>query len=115
MALIPRELDDVGNPKLAYRTTLENLVRTLSNERCLIFLGAGVSVDTSQPSVPTGAQLAKDLAQSCGLTWHESVPLSTVAYYYEFYYDRENLNELLVERIGNPNNLNLDLLAKTST
>src|SRR5437763_9070240 len=59
MALIPRELDEVGNPRLTYRTTLENLVRALSNERCLIFLGAGASVDTALPSVPTGAQLAK--------------------------------------------------------
>jgi len=102
MSLIPRQLDDADNPRLTYKTTLENLVRSLANERCLIFLGAGTGVDTSQPSLPTGTHLAQDLAAKCGLTWHESVPLSTVAYYYEFYFDRENLNEVLVERIGNP-------------
>ena len=31
MALIPRELDDAGRPKLTYKSTLENLVRALSN------------------------------------------------------------------------------------
>jgi hypothetical protein len=92
-----------GGLPLKYRALLETLADKLEKGRCLIFLGAGASVDLAAPAdLPTGQELAKELAAKCHLEWHRYVPLSTTAFYYEFFYTREGLNDLLQARIGNP-------------
>jgi len=102
MAEIKRTLDLHGQPTFNYRTTLELLAEQLLAERCLIFLGAGAAVDPTNADLPTARELSKEMAAKCILEWHEYVPLSTTAFYYEFFYTREKLNRFLVDRIGDP-------------
>jgi hypothetical protein len=102
MAEIKRTLDLQGRPSFNYRTTLELLAEQLLAERCLIFLGAGASIDQNNPDLPTARELSKDMAARCSLEWHEYVPLSTTAFYYEFFYTRDKLNRFLVDRIATP-------------
>ena len=105
MSEIRRDLDDQGKPILKYGATLELLAKSLlhqSDRNCIIFLGAGASFDDSKPSLPTGSQLSKNLAENMGLEWHEYVPLSTIAFYYEFFSDRVALNTFIEQQIGNP-------------
>jgi hypothetical protein len=87
----------------------EGILRRLSRqflsdevEDCVIFLGAGASYDPVGPSPPTAAELSRSMAKECGLEWHEYIPLSTIAYYYEFFRDRQELNYFLSGCIGNP-------------
>lgn len=85
------------------RDQIEMLARDLINGECLLFLGAGASVDrTSAEDLPTGAELSKLLAKKCRLAWHSYVPLSTTAFYYESFFTRSKLNALLKEEIENP-------------
>jgi hypothetical protein len=102
MAEIVRTLNAEKRPSFNYRTTLELLAEQLCSERCLIFLGAGASIDQDKPDLPTAKELSKEMARKCMLDWHEYVPLSTTAFYFEFFYTREKLNQFLVERIGDP-------------
>lgn len=102
MAEILRDVNQEGRPLFKYRTTLELLAEQLFEEKCLIFLGAGASVDQGNPALPTARELSKDLAAKCALEWHEYVPLSTTAFYYEFFYDRASLNRFLTDRITAP-------------
>jgi SIR2-like domain len=101
MALIPREVDETGRPTERYAGALETLAERMLQERCVFFLGAGASVDFTRPSLPTGNELSQLLAKKYGLEWHEHIPLSMVAYYYEFLHDRESLNSFLQDHIGN--------------
>jgi hypothetical protein len=65
----------------------------------IFFLGAGASLDRTRPSLPSAATLSQALAEECNLQWHSHVPLSTIAYYYEFFYKRRGLNRFLLDRI----------------
>jgi hypothetical protein len=102
VAQIERTTDSQGKPSFNYRTTLELLADELVGGRCLVFLGAGASVDPERQDLPTATELSKGLAERCSLQWHEYVPLSTIAFYYEFFFSRANLNSFLLKRIGNP-------------
>jgi hypothetical protein len=101
MAEIERSLDAQGQPEFVYRATLELLAQSLLDEKCLIFLGAGASIDQTRTDLPTARELSKEMAERCKLEWHEYVPLSTTAFYFEFLYTRPMLNQFLVERISN--------------
>jgi hypothetical protein len=84
-----------------YRAILRNLATDLLEGKCLLFLGAGASVDPDQPDLPTANELSADMARDCELEWHEYIPLSTIAFYYESFHTRAGLNRFLVSRIGN--------------
>jgi SIR2-like domain len=84
-----------------YRANIETLASALTNGECLIFLGAGASVDRSRADLPTGSELSHKLAKKCELEPPESVPLSTAAFYYEALYKRIGLNEFLRREIDN--------------
>lgn len=103
MALINRE-NSPGVLNIRYRQTLETLAEILldADRDCVFFLGAGASIDENAPlDLPTGVELAEKLARECGLEWHRNIPLSTIAFYYEFLRDRPRLNRLLKSEIGN--------------
>lgn len=104
MGLILRDLDKSKKPARRYRTTLSTIANALLNDECLIFLGSGASVspEKEEKGLPTGLKLSEEMAEKCGLEWHDYVPLPTIAYYYEFYHNRRELNEFLVKRIGDP-------------
>ncbi|HKQ76691.1 MAG TPA: hypothetical protein VJ810_23555 [Blastocatellia bacterium] len=51
---------------------------------------------------PTAKDISKELADKCELEWHEYIPLSTIAFYYEFCYSRDNLNLNLKRKFDNP-------------
>jgi hypothetical protein len=89
-------------PTLEYGGTLEDLANTLEQGRIVFFLGAGIAVDKTKPSLPSGAELAKIMADRSGLQWHETIPLSTIAFYYESFHRRRGLNRLLKEQVGDP-------------
>jgi hypothetical protein len=94
MSLIKRGPDD-----LRYEPALQTVVKQLMKGKCLFFLGAGASVDPTQASLPTGRALSKLLAEKCRLEWHDYIPLSTIAFYYESFFTRRGLNDLLVEQL----------------
>lgn len=125
MALINRE--ENGAQTALYRAAVRTLAQKLSTGRCLLFLGAGVSLaDPPRPglhheadnagenpavpalagpvpvsaAMPDGRQLARDLLDACGLT--EQMSLSQAASYYEFFYGRDELDNELLRRIANP-------------
>jgi SIR2-like domain len=59
--------------------------------------------------------LAQELAKECHLDWNEYVPLSTVAFYYESVFGRDNLNRFLRNRIARsdiPPSRTIELLVK---
>jgi SIR2-like domain len=99
MGLITRE-DHRGRQTALYRASLRGLARKLREGKCLLFIGAGASIDEDAPDLPTAKELSRELIEECGLEWHDQIPLSQAAYYYEFFYGRDLLNEKLVERIG---------------
>ncbi len=101
MGEITRTIDNKGQPSFKYRTTLELLADELLQERCLFFLGAGASIDPKKPDLPSAEELSKEMAKKCGIEWYKYVPLSTIAYYYEFFYSRKSLNTFLQKKIGN--------------
>lgn len=103
MSEITRTLDEQKKPADRYLTTLEELAEALREERCLIFLGAGASISQDDPDLPTANELSKTLAKKCHLEWHEYIPLSTIAFYYEFFRSRDSLNSFLKKEIDNPN------------
>jgi len=84
-----------------YSFKLPILAKSLLNNQCLIFLGAGASRtdDPGKPSLPCGAELGGEMARACNLEFPSYLPLSTIAFYFEFYYNRAYLNDFLRERI----------------
>jgi SIR2-like protein len=85
-----------------YRAILRNLATDLLEGKCLLFLGAGACIDPGQPDLPTASELSADMAGKCELEWHDYIPLSTIAFYYESFHTRAGLNKFLANRIGNP-------------
>ena len=102
MAQIKRTTDESGSPTWRYAAALEHLAKQILSGKCLAFLGAGASVDPTKEDLPTAVELSKSLAERCRLEWHEYIPLSTVAFYYEFFFARDSLNGLLKETIAAP-------------
>jgi hypothetical protein len=91
-----------GGNDFRYESVIQTVARQLLKGRCVLFLGAGASVDATQRSVPTGHSLSKLLAAKCKLDWHEYIPLSTIAFYYESYFTRQGLNDELLSAIEPP-------------
>jgi hypothetical protein len=104
MSEINRSPEVGGLANSRYQAIVKELARKFvsdeEGEDCLIFLGAGVANDSLKKHLPIGSQLGEELAKECHLEWHEYVPLSTVAFYYEFFYGREALNRFLRDRIA---------------
>jgi hypothetical protein len=90
---------DSGELSLRYSLALQALARTSLRQDIVFFLGAGASLSTSPRSLPSGRQLSEELARECKLDWHESIPLSTAAFYYEFFQSRDLLNEFIRRKI----------------
>jgi hypothetical protein len=84
---------------LRYGPVLQTVARQFLKGRCVLFSGAGASIDHAGPSLPTGQELSKLLAERCHLDWHAYIPLSTIAFYYESFFTRQGLNDLLIEKI----------------
>jgi SIR2-like domain len=100
---MPQDQDGPVRLPLKLRAQLETLAGDLLKGECLIFLGAGASVDrASAEDLPTGEELSKALAAKCEMEWHRYVPLSTTAFYYESFFTRKNLNAFLKEQIEKP-------------
>jgi hypothetical protein len=85
---------------IRYGAALQAIADRLLGGQCLIFLGAGASVNSLPPSLPAGTVLSKMLAQKCKLDWHDYIPLSTIAFYYESFFTRNGLNTFLIEQIA---------------
>jgi len=104
MAEITRDLEPTGEPNAWYQGVIKELARQLlsDQEECVIFLGAGAAFDASKKHLPTGKMLSQSLAKECHLEWHEYIPLSTIAFYYEFYFKRKALNRTLKDAIADP-------------
>jgi|SRR5579864_4305805 len=104
MSEITRSLEASGQLNAWYQGVLRKLARQLlsDTEECIVFLGAGAAFDATRPHLPTAAELSEALAKDCKLEWHEYIPLSTIAFYYEFYFKRDELNETLKIKIGDP-------------
>ena len=94
MSLIEKGSDD-----FSYGAALQTVARQLLKGRCVLFLGAGASINRTGPSLPNGQQLSRILAEECRLDWHDYIPLSTIAFYYESFFTRQGLNDLLVDKI----------------
>ena len=102
-----------------YQAKLKNIARRLLADKCMFFLGAAASLTPPPslpiatlppllpiatpppppPSLPTANELSQEMATQCQLDWHEYIPLSTIAFYYESYFTRDDLNDLLIKRI----------------
>lgn len=95
---IERILDEnTGLPTLRYRGALDTLAHGLVDQTALIFLGAGCNAGEGE-TLPTADKLAREMAEACGLEWHQDIPLSTIAFYYESFHSRENLNAFLARK-----------------
>jgi hypothetical protein len=67
------------------------IIERIQEERCVPFLGAGVSLGFTGAGLPTAAKLAESLAQYCGYTSPDRKDLFRVAQYYELVKDRASL------------------------
>lgn len=99
MSEIKRYVDDENKPTYTYEPVLESIAEQILKGNCLFFLGAGASYDSKRKSLPTAKVLSRDMAHKCGLEWHDYIPLSTIAFYYEFVRGRKKLNAYLKECI----------------
>lgn len=101
MSEIIRTLDDTGQLNAWYQGVVKKLARRFldDQEDCILFLGAGAALDSHKPHLPSGADLSRKLAQHCHLEWHSYIPLSTIAFYYEFFFRRDDLNQFLKDEI----------------
>ncbi|HEU5368278.1 MAG TPA: SIR2 family protein, partial [Ktedonobacterales bacterium] len=77
-----------------------DLLEQVRRGNVVLFCGAGISV--SQGGLPTGSQLAQELARRTGLDGLEGRPLPEVAEAYENRFTRRGLLEYLVQRINDP-------------
>ena len=89
---------------LRNRAAVETLARALTDpmDGGLLFLGAGAALQPKGPTLPSGVEVAKGLAKKCELEWHEYVPLSTTAFYYESFFSRPGLEHYLKDLIDRP-------------
>jgi formylglycine-generating enzyme required for sulfatase activity len=77
-------------------TILKNLVEQLCRGNCVLFVGAGISM--GEGGLPSGRQLAKELAERCDYPG-EDLSLNRVAQYYEDTIDRASLLQYVCQRI----------------
>jgi hypothetical protein len=99
---IRRVLDrNTGLPTLKYHGALVDLAQRLLAGKAVIFLGAGCNMD-AEGSLASATELSREMAEKCNLEWHEYIPLSTIAFYYESFFSREQLNRYLVHKLDRP-------------
>src|SRR5262249_13901130 len=79
------------------RRVPEELATALASGQCVLCIGAGVSLGTN--GVPSGRELAQDLAKSVGYI-DENLTLPHVAQYYEMVAGRHALTSFLVGKIS---------------
>lgn len=106
MSFISREVPGSGELSFLYKQAVETLTETLLDPdlHCVFFLGAGASIDETAPAdLPTGQELSQRMAKEIGLEWHRAIPLSTVAFYYEFLRGRDRLVKMLQREISGRN------------
>lgn len=102
MALIERSRNGSEDLEIIYK----NVIKTITDRflkrtsSCLIFLGAGVSIGSTQSRLPTGRELAKIMADECEIDWHEEISLSRIALYFEALRTREGLNDFLTKNLS---------------
>jgi hypothetical protein len=104
MSFINREVSMSTERSFLYRQAIESLSETLLDpeKQCVFFLGAGASIDEAAPTdLPTGIELSQTMAKEIGLEWHKAIPLSTIAFYYEFLRGRDRLIKVLQREIDN--------------
>ncbi len=77
-------------------TIPRNLVEQLCKGNCVLFVGAGISM--GEGGLPSGRQLAQELAERCDYP-DKDLSLPRVAQYYENNIDRADLLEYVCERI----------------
>ena len=78
--------------------SFEDLMRAIKGSECILFVGAGLSRELGLPS---GSDLARELARECDYPPDNIFALSHVAQYYENRFDRRRLFErvrALIER-----------------
>lgn len=102
MSEFKRTIDENNEPALGYLRILKILRAELIKGNCLIFLGAGASVDKQRKCLPSAQVLSKEMSKECDFEWHEFIPLSTIAFHYESQNGRELLNHFIEEQIDNP-------------
>ena len=87
-------------PAPEYSSKLEILAKSLLDDKCLIFLGAGASRgDSGESSLPTANELGVAMAEKCHQNFPPYLPLSTIAFYFESRYNRAYLNDFLKDKI----------------
>jgi hypothetical protein len=84
-----------------YSFKIRLLAKALLEDQCLIFLGAGASRSDNgeQPALPTALELGLEMAKACQLDFPSYLPLSTIAFYFEFFFNRAYLNDFIRDRI----------------
>lgn len=75
------------------------LIEQAQRGNCVLFVGAGISV--SQNGLPSGAQLAEELAHRCGYR-EQDMSLPKVAQHYEMMLGRQALISYLCDRLDSP-------------
>jgi hypothetical protein len=82
---------------------LDLIVERIEEEKCVPFLGAGVSLGFNGPGLPTASKLAEALAQACGYPGPDRQDIFRVAQYYELAKDRESLHRKIRTELKVPN------------
>lgn len=59
-------------------------------------------ITLAEVSLPTPAKLSQEMAGEVHLDWYDYIPLSTIAFYFESYRTRDELNKFLVKRLARP-------------
>jgi len=78
----------------------QKLIEQLKKGNVVLFCGAGISV--SEGGLPSGGQLARELAEQAGRPEIANAPLPDVAQAYELEMDRHDLVEYIAGRIDDP-------------
>jgi hypothetical protein len=77
------------------------ILRRIRAERCVPFLGAGASLGTRlSPGLPTGATIARALAEECGYPGADNTDLLRVAQFYSMVFDEHEVREAIRRRIN---------------
>lgn len=71
---------------------IDLIVERIHEERCVPFLGAGVSLGFNGAGLPTASGLAQSLANGCNYPGADKTDLFRIAQYYELVKDRTSLH-----------------------
>ena len=75
------------------------LIEQVAKGNCVLFAGAGISVGThGQRGLPSGGELAQELAERCGYA-EPALSLPEVTQYYELVSGRNNLVTFIRDRL----------------